>query len=81
MQEAIELANRTPFGLGAAVFSGNEARARSVAQALDTGTVAINSQVVSDPRFPFGGTKDSGWGRELGEHGIREFVNVKTVRV
>jgi len=80
MQEAIELANRTPFGLGAAVFSGNEARARSVAQALDTGTVAINSQVVSDPRFPFGGTKDSGWGRELGEHGIREFVNVKTVR-
>lgn len=80
MQEAIELANRTPFGLGAAVFSGNEARARSVAQALDAGTVAINAQVVSDPRFPFGGVKDSGWGRELGDHGIREFVNVKTVR-
>ncbi|QJE96400.1 NAD-dependent succinate-semialdehyde dehydrogenase [Luteolibacter luteus] len=80
MQEAIELANRTPFGLGAAVFSGSEARARSVAQALETGTVAINAQVVSDPRFPFGGVKDSGWGRELGEHGIREFVNVKTVR-
>lgn len=80
MQEAIELANCTPFGLGAAVFSGNEARARSVAQALETGTVAINAQVVSDPRFPFGGVKDSGWGRELGEHGIKEFVNVKTVR-
>jgi succinate-semialdehyde dehydrogenase/glutarate-semialdehyde dehydrogenase len=80
MQEAIELANRSPFGLGAAVFSGNDARARSVAQALETGTVAINAQVVSDPRFPFGGIKDSGWGRELGEHGIKEFVNVKTVR-
>lgn len=80
MQEAVELANRTPFGLGAAVFSGNEARARGVARELETGTVAINAQVVSDPRFPFGGVKDSGWGRELGEHGIREFVNVKTVR-
>lgn len=80
MQEAIELANMTPFGLGAAVFSGDEARARSVARELETGTVAINAQVVSDPRFPFGGVKDSGWGRELGEHGIREFVNVKTVR-
>ena len=80
MQEAIELANCTPFGLGAAVFSGNEARARSVAQELETGTVAINAQVISDPRFPFGGVKDSGWGRELGEQGIREFVNVKTVR-
>lgn len=80
MREAIELANQSPFGLGAAVFSENDARARSVAQSLETGTVAINSQVVSDARFPFGGIKDSGWGRELGEHGIREFVNVKTVR-
>ncbi|RYD50236.1 MAG: aldehyde dehydrogenase family protein, partial [Verrucomicrobiaceae bacterium] len=79
--EAIELANQTPFGLGGAVFSGDQKRAGRVAARLDTGTVAINGQVVSDPRFPFGGTKDSGWGRELGEHGIREFVNVKTVRV
>ncbi|MCW1887046.1 NAD-dependent succinate-semialdehyde dehydrogenase [Luteolibacter flavescens] len=79
--EAIHWANQSSFGLGAAVFSKDERKARRVAAQLDTGTVAINSQVVSDPRFPFGGVKDSGWGRELGEHGIREFVNVKTVRV
>jgi succinate-semialdehyde dehydrogenase/glutarate-semialdehyde dehydrogenase len=78
--EALALANQTSFGLGAAVFSGDGDRARQVANALEAGVVAINSQVVSDPRFPFGGVKDSGWGRELGTHGIREFANVKTVR-
>jgi succinate-semialdehyde dehydrogenase/glutarate-semialdehyde dehydrogenase len=79
-EEAVRLANLTPFGLGGAVFSKDETRARAVAGRLETGTVAINAQVVSDPRFPFGGVKDSGWGRELGIEGIREFVNVKTVR-
>lgn len=79
--EMIVLANRTTFGLGAAVFSADEDRARRVAERLDAGTVALNAQVVSDPHFPFGGVKDSGWGRELGEHGIREFVNVKTLRM
>ncbi len=78
--EAIRLANLTPFGLGAAVFSGNPARAREVATRIESGTVAVNAQVVSDPRFPFGGVKDSGWGRELGVEGIREFLNVKTLR-
>lgn len=80
-REAVALANQTAFGLGAAVFTADLDRARRIAEQLDTGTVAINSQVVSDPRFPFGGMKDSGWGRELGVHGIREFVNVKTVRM
>lgn len=80
-REAVDLANQTPFGLGAAVFSSDIGRARRIAEQLVTGTVAINSQVVSDPRFPFGGVKDSGWGRELGVHGIREFVNVKTLRL
>jgi succinate-semialdehyde dehydrogenase/glutarate-semialdehyde dehydrogenase len=79
--EAIYWANQSPFGLGAAVFTQDPRKARRVAEQLDTGTVAINGQVVSDPRFPFGGVKDSGWGRELGEHGIREFVNVKTLRM
>lgn len=78
--EAIDLANLTPFGLGGAVFSKDLERARRVAEQIETGTVAINGQVVSDPRFPFGGVKDSGWGRELGEEGIREFVNLKTLR-
>jgi succinate-semialdehyde dehydrogenase/glutarate-semialdehyde dehydrogenase len=78
--EAVRLANLTPFGLGAAVFSRDQARARAVAERIESGTVAINAQVVSDPRFPFGGVKDSGWGRELGVEGIREFVNVKTLR-
>ena len=79
-EEAVRLANLTPFGLGAAVFSRDRARARAVAERIESGTVAINAQVVSDPRFPFGGVKDSGWGRELGVEGIREFVNVRTLR-
>lgn len=79
--EAVHWANRSPFGLGAAVFSTDPRKARRVAGQLETGTVAMNAQVVSDPRFPFGGVKDSGWGRELGVHGIREFANVKTLRL
>ncbi len=78
--EGLRLANLSVFGLGAAVFSRDEDRALRLARQLEAGTVAINAQVVSDPRLPFGGIKDSGWGRELGVHGIREFVNVKTIR-
>jgi succinate-semialdehyde dehydrogenase/glutarate-semialdehyde dehydrogenase len=79
-KEAIALANQSRFGLGAAVFTADVERARRIAPLLESGSVAINRQVVSDPRHPFGGIKDSGWGRELGEHGIREFVNTMTVR-
>jgi succinate-semialdehyde dehydrogenase/glutarate-semialdehyde dehydrogenase len=79
LEEAIQLANLTPFGLGSAVISGSHEKALEIARRLQSGTVAINSQVVSDPRLPFGGVKESGWGRELGAHGIREFVQVKTI--
>ena len=78
--EAIEFANQSSFGLGGAVFGTDVERARRVAEAIETGAIAINAQLSSDPRYPFGGVKDSGWGRELGRHGILEFVNVKTVR-
>jgi succinate-semialdehyde dehydrogenase/glutarate-semialdehyde dehydrogenase len=78
--EAVELANRSSFGLGAAVFSRDEDRARRMAvEQLEAGCVVVNGFVTSDPRLPFGGIKDSGFGRELSEFGIREFVNVKTI--
>jgi succinate-semialdehyde dehydrogenase/glutarate-semialdehyde dehydrogenase len=78
-QEAIEIANATPYGLGAAVWSSDIERALAVARQLEVGTVAINDFVRSDPRFPFGGVKRSGFGRELGPDGLHEFTNVKTI--
>ncbi|MCE9600532.1 MAG: NAD-dependent succinate-semialdehyde dehydrogenase [Spirochaetia bacterium] len=80
-EEAIELANNSEFGLGAAVFSKDAVRAESIARKLEAGFCAVNDMVRSDPRFPFGGIKDSGIGRELGSYGIKEFVNVKTIKV
>ena len=79
--EAVELANRSRYGLGGSVFTRNLEQAKSIAGQLECGTVAINGMVASDPRLPFGGIKQSGFGRELGQWGIREFVNVKTVTV
>lgn len=78
---AIALANRTVFGLGAAVFTRDRARGERVAAQLDAGCCFVNDFVRSDPRLPFGGIKESGYGRELAAFGIREFVNIKTVSV
>jgi len=79
--EAIELANNTEFGLGASVWTKNIEKAMKVAKNIVTGTVAINGLVKSDPKLPFGGVKKSGFGRELGELGLKEFANIKTINV
>ena len=81
LEAAIALANSSPFGLGAAAFTRDRQEAEVLARDLQAGGVFINQMVVSDPRFPFGGIKRSGYGRELADVGLREFVNVKTVRM
>ena len=81
-EAAIRAANDTSFGLGAAVFTRDLARGEEIAtRRLEAGACFVNTFVQSDPRLPFGGIKESGYGRELGAFGIREFVNVKSVWV
>jgi len=80
--DAIKIANSSVFGLGGAVFTGDKERGeRIAAEQLEAGSCFVNSSVKSDPRLPFGGIKQSGYGRELGLFGIHEFVNIKTVYV
>ncbi|WP_089872363.1 NAD-dependent succinate-semialdehyde dehydrogenase [Halogranum rubrum] len=80
-EEALELANDTSFGLGASVWTSDLERGEQFARGFEAGCCFVNEVVKSDPRVPFGGIEDSGYGRELSEHGIREFVNRKTVWV
>ena len=78
-EEAVQLANSLDYGLGAALWSADVARATALARRIEAGAVFINALVASDPRLPFGGIKQSGYGRELGACGAREFTNVKTL--
>jgi succinate-semialdehyde dehydrogenase/glutarate-semialdehyde dehydrogenase len=80
-EEAVNKANDTNFGLGASIWTENRDRGERIAGRIDAGCVYVNQLVKSDPRVPFGGVKDSGYGRELSEAGIKEFVNRKTVWV
>ncbi|MDX1658218.1 MAG: NAD-dependent succinate-semialdehyde dehydrogenase [Nitriliruptorales bacterium] len=80
-EAAIALANASDFGLGASVWTSDLKRGQRVAGRVDAGCLFVNQLVKSDPRVPFGGVKDSGYGRELGAYGIKEFVNAKTVWV
>ena len=81
IDEAIQRANSTPFGLGASVWTKNNSEIEKLVNELESGAVFVNGLVKSDPRLPFGGIKHSGYGRELGIQGIHEFVNIKTVWV
>ncbi|MBL1293592.1 MAG: aldehyde dehydrogenase family protein, partial [Thiotrichales bacterium] len=78
-EDAITIANKSEFGLGGSVWTQNTELGEQIARRIDSGAVFVNGMVKSDPRLPFGGIKQSGYGRELAQHGIREFVNAKTI--
>jgi acyl-CoA reductase-like NAD-dependent aldehyde dehydrogenase len=81
IDEAVDLANDSPFGLGSAVFTQDDDRAAYVADRLDVGMVGLNTTIKSAPDMPFGGVKTSGIGRELGRFGLDEFSNKKLIRI
>ena len=81
VEEAVKLSNQSKFGLGVSLFTDDLDKAEKLVPEFDDGAVFVNALVKSDPRLPFGGTKHSGYGRELSVNGIHEFVNVRTVYV
>jgi len=78
-EDAVQIANQTTLGLGASLWTTNLKLAEKMAEKIEAGAVFINGMTKSDPRLPFGGIKQSGFGRELGSYGIKEFLNIKTV--
>ena len=77
--DAIRIANDSPFGLGGSIWTRDTQRGERLARQMQSGATFVNGLVKSDPRLPFGGIKNSGYGRELSHHGIHEFVNAKTI--